>query len=565
MTMEQLTKKCPKPIVIPIVFVPGIMGSRLRQTDNPDIIAWDPPTQNSGGAGDRSRATDLNIEVDDYPEKEIGRYWNEDIDYDGDTLTENEEIARDAFTYNEAKRSGIHLTDQLYIWGNLNDKERRQLVIGDSGDPFSSNFLEVDPGDREHFEGRISENLIDEKIDRGWGGVAWTFYGGFLRWLDQHLLRELPHFPVGCTNINFEIWAHPYNWTDDNLNAAKGLKTLVQKAHSEARAKYKDTPETKVIKPIVITHSMGGLVGRACSKLAGGQELIHTMIHGAMPTHGSPASYKRMRSGFWGVQQVMMGWDDKEVCALMANSPGALQLLPNQFHKDVKGNSEWLKVTYRSEGDILSLPKNKDPYKEVYGKRTDWWRLVNPSHIDPEDKDDNESWKQYLSYLTLAKSFHKKLGEKGFHSPTNMFYCASDQGGLCWDKVEWKLENRYTLSRKEKQRAKVSMTDTKLPGIDNGSGDLKFDLREDQSRLSDEKKVWAKVAIQHATAAGDGTVHTGSGEYVPELELGLESSATEDVNGDFDIYEHSEAFNSRLARAQVANWISEIIVEESKS
>lgn len=39
---------CPEPVALPVIFIPGIMGSRLRNAENGDI-AWDPTA--SIGAG----------------------------------------------------------------------------------------------------------------------------------------------------------------------------------------------------------------------------------------------------------------------------------------------------------------------------------------------------------------------------------------------------------------------------------------------------------------------------------------------------------------------------------
>ncbi len=495
-----MCKKCPEPIVIPIVFVPGMMGSRLKNSNTRENI-WDPKF-NTG--------------------------W-------------------------------------LWQWSGIGGKKRRKILIGKSGKAFNGNYLAVDFGTLDYLRGKAKEHNLVEAHERGWGGVAWDFYGNFLNWLDQNLKDQLPNFAVGCSNINFEVWAHPYNWTDDNINAAKSLKMVVTNAHKSAVGSYKDETDTKVLKPIVITHSMGGLVARAFSILEEGQPLIHTVIHGAMPTYGSPAAYKRMRAGFEGVTtSTVLGSNSSSVTAMLANSPGGLQLLPSQFHVSTDGNKEWLKVTFKESGDVLSLPKS-DPYEEIYSKKTEWWRLVDPEYIDPDSNDLESSWDEYLINLKRASYFHSDLGKDGFHQPTKMFYCASPTN-YTWDKTEWKVANFKDIKQEDLDVALKLVKSNELPHYDNGKGKLEFLIRKSRPlrRVGLVKKDTVKVKIQAADAAGDGTVHAGSGikNYLPSLVI---SNPTLDNLKEPVSYGHDAAFDSTEARQQVAKWVSEIIVEESKA
>ena len=50
---------------------------------------------------------------------------------------------------------------------------------------------------------------------------------------------------------------------------------------------------------IVLTHSMGGLVGRAYAKEQGGSSLSG-IYHNVMPATGAPAFYKRLKAGLVG-------------------------------------------------------------------------------------------------------------------------------------------------------------------------------------------------------------------------------------------------------------------------
>ncbi|EPJ45051.1 MAG: hypothetical protein OFPII_30430 [Osedax symbiont Rs1] len=534
--MQRLTKKCPKPIAIPIVFVPGMMGSRLRRSDNKALI-WD---------------------------------------------------TKMAFL--------------LSTWAGSTGVERRKLLFGKSNEFFNSKFLEVDPSSYREFKGNVQFGTIRTKLARGWGGVLWGSYGEFLKWLDSDLQRNLPDFPIDCSNIHFEVWAHPYNWTDSNENAAlgitdnddgprvNGLTDVVATAFAETTAKYQDVKDIKILKPIVITHSMGGLVARAYSVLGDGQDKVHTVIHGAMPTHGAPVAYKRMRGGFGGATETILGADAAEVTPMLANSPGGLQLLPNQYHKNKEGEKEWLKVTVETEGDIQNLPRS-NPYEEIYGLRNSWLRLTNPEYINPLNPDIEGIWLDYIINLDIAQKFHGDLGEQGFHEPTNMFYCASkDQPS--YDRIEWKAANVHKMSEKNKQIAKQLLSKRDLPLHDDGNGNLRFLLSQPEdldkleylkdmdhldrldhliqmaemgSTMNNTEVDTLEVRLQGPNSAGDGTVHTGSGIDLSFPYTITSDSITKGKDEKEVAFSHQDAFTNTEVRKKIAKWISEIIVEETKN
>ncbi|MEL6599510.1 MAG: hypothetical protein AAGK98_06025 [Pseudomonadota bacterium] len=566
MTQEG-TRACPVPLVLPIVFVPGIMGSRLQNRDGETV--WNPGV---GQALSWSR-----------PVRNTGVGWT-------DTL--------------------IPLPYPTAEFGPMSPAERKARLVGPT---FSPDFLSpaTDPG---QLPSAITDNPERQakSIARGYAGLAWDFYGPFMLWMEQGLVAALDDFPPECGNIRLEPWAHPYNWTDTNETAGQKLKELIDDTvKPQVEAAYGEVdPAVEILDPVVVTHSMGGLVGRACAKLSGGEGSVHGMIHGAMPTHGAPAAYKRMRAGFEGgdfgtiaresvardvetrdrdaqnaivrffndsyegwraigrgtagvgtgaVARLFLGATAAEVTPLLANMPGGLQLLPNQYHKDRQGRRDWLRVTYAREGDILTLP-DSNPYEEIYNQRDKWYRLVTPSLIDPGNSSATV-WTQYLTRLSGVADFHQELEESGgFHANTKMFYSASSHHP-CFDTVEWKAEVQDS-----RLRAKMSVA-TDMPDADNLIGTVAHIIGQETRVVTGgmgmavpyEADVLGKISIQEQDAPGDGTVHVGSGIHVPSR---IESDPTTRANGGIVGYAHDAAYNDDDARRQVAAWISDMIVAQ---
>ncbi|WP_298438903.1 alpha/beta hydrolase [Geobacter sp.] len=123
----------------------------------------------------------------------------------------------------------------------------------------------------------------------------------------------------------------------------------------------------------------------------------------------------------------VLGTDGEEVTALLGNMPGGLQLLPNKQYKNNNGWERWLELL-DVQGNRTALPV-ADPYKEIYRVKTSYFRLVNPDWLNPgktESAEDFErdDWKLYIKYLAEAEKFHDslhKLGEKA-HPETYQFY-----------------------------------------------------------------------------------------------------------------------------------------------
>jgi hypothetical protein len=121
----------------------------------------------------------------------------------------------------------------------------------------------------------------------------------------------------------------------------------------------------------------------------------------------------------------VLGTDGEEVTALLGNMPGGLELLPNRSYKNNDGEPCWLELI-DSNGNKKALPK-MDPYDEIYREQELYYRLVNPDWLSPGaiKKASIEKvgpWDSYLENLDLAQTFHDKLAQGELHPETYQFY-----------------------------------------------------------------------------------------------------------------------------------------------
>lgn len=316
----------------------------------------------------------------------------------------------------------------------------------------------------------------EEMRRRGWGEVGFMSYGTFLPrlegWLNDfascnegeriELIQRklnalkgeaaLTREEVGFSyRYRYPVWACGYNWLDDNAKSAQRLADRID----EIRARYK-ADKIRCDKVIVVTHSMGGLVARHCSEVMGRGKDMLGIVHGVMPAIGAAAVYRRIKAGTedntgWynaagAVSSSVLGNDGGEVTAVMASSPGPLQLLPTAEY----GNG-WLRVR---EGAVEhQLPKAGDPYKEIYTVRDKWWGLCEDHLINPlnEEKDAGKrkakmdaDWQAFSDIVTTkVQPFHEGLRQK-YHPKTYSFFGSSSES-RAFGNISWHLRNARTI------------------------------------------------------------------------------------------------------------------------
>lgn len=394
---------------------------------------------------------------------------------------------------------------------------------------------------------------------RGWGEVSESSYHKFLLWLEAKMnmernpanfpdfshsslpaaskigesmsrtlpaglrmeMRELPEiaevgYPVDPvksdellkrSKFTFPIYGFGYNWLASNKDAAALLKARIEKVILE-----NNIGQIKCTQVIVVTHSMGGLVARACSQLPQMADKIVGIVHGVMPATGAAVAYRRCKVGMrdedFGAGLVI-GSNGKEVTAVFAQSSGALQLLPSESY-----GPAWLEVSDPSNKILVSLPV-ADPYKEIYLEREKWWGLVREEWLSPEGGIPL-AWDMFKTNILLAREFHRALAGK-YHEKTYVFY-GGGPAKQSFSKIHWSIK---------KGSLPASGGDTAaIPGLrhhefrTDGSNNLylggqrtvKTTMRADSPvAIEVENSCW-EVRCEMHDGPGDGTVPVLSGK-----------------------------------------------------
>lgn len=395
---------------IPLVFIPGIMGSRLRK---------------AGTTGTKKAAKKADLP---------------DLRWDP---------------------SDLKWMAQNYLLSR-NPQHRKEMLVGTE---FKPTFLEVDDS---------------EPFGDGFNGIMSDYHEKFLTPILKHwdwgLLDKVFVFPV---------YAIGYNWTASVRDGGQYVAERIGKIIKEARA-----VTGLCEKVIVLTHSMGGIVARSASVLAGAESKILGIVHAVQPGTGAPAGYWRMKGGFEATSEtsawhpidkakekakakggsMTLGGSSAEVTAILANIPGGLQLLPNKLHRTNADASAWLTVTEKSSV-LLALPVS-DPYEEIYRVKAEvrppagkgpssnkYWGLVDPDLLDPQDRPNTnrgtnndldaasggvcgDPWLEYLRVLKMAEKLHDDL-RKRIHPST---LCIAGTGHRTADVVELRVESNWVHS-----------------------------------------------------------------------------------------------------------------------
>jgi hypothetical protein len=424
--------------VLPVVFLPGIMGSNLRmnaqrqkELSSKDNIAWRPDSlgatnikanANSPARERQLRLDPLQTAVDIYDP-------GGPADVSGDTRHAN-------VKFDENFVSPL-LCDDSMASKNPRTAVQKARERGWGEVFFGSYGLLL-----QHLETRLNNTFFEGKMRQEWRDVVGTdpkFWQSDPSVPQQSLTEaELKKVAAGCW---FPVYAFGYNWLQSNGDSAKIVAARITKVMSDLNQSGYECNQV-----IVVTHSMGGLVGRALVHPDFGnlQDKVLGIVHGVMPAIGAPAGYKRMRAGFEDAGMVkgvkesigakVAGNCGDEVTAVLANAPGGLQLLPTESY----GNG-WLRIRCHGR-DLDAWPKQGDPYREIYKVKGKWYSLfvedwINPSGRTPDK--DGGTFDRTSRYLDRAQNFHQKIAHT--YHPNSYAHYGADRGHLSFGEVVWEI------------------------------------------------------------------------------------------------------------------------------
>lgn len=498
--------------VIPIVFLPGIMGTNLKSRGEGGRTMWRPPNNDLRGTGET-----------------IGALFT-------------------------------------YLFKNAKDRQK----------DLNKDKIEVDPaGPLDHGESALSEEQMRERgwgtimrtcyhpmmgrLEKRLNAIMkYAKHEGW--WIDaarespkefgeQKGLAALTDAELKkAASYRYEVWAGGYNWLQSNRDSGRDIQNLIEQTILPSCKKRNLTAR----KVIVVTHSMGGLVSRALTNIHRCDKVLG-VVHGVQPATGAPAAYKRMRAGFEGPSKVVLGRDAAEVTAVLANAPGGLELLPSA---DYRNGQPWLKVRDgHSTLESLALPTGGDPYAEIYASKA-WYGLVPESSnalLDPagvnksNESDEIDGPRASLNEaIKKVKTFHSDIRDQ-YHTRTYVQYGAQgmrsgSKGGVlgsgtfgntnrfAWSEVAWEIKRG----------------DAHSPIFDPRSAIVQKDGQRGTLHLADGRQL----EIAPPDTPGDGTVPEPSGAAPGQA--GAIASFVHGQghagrhNGEFG-YDHQDSYNDERA------------------
>ncbi|MDT3669927.1 MAG: hypothetical protein ROZ37_06310 [Aromatoleum sp.] len=510
--------------VVPIIFLPGIMGTRLRVRGRERKSAWFPPentweeiVQGLAGLFRNAAARQRLLNPDTTEVDDNGRASPSS---DAATLLGDAPGATDA---ERGKWRG---------WGQLHADSYKEIL----------HTLEV----------RLAHMLENGHV------VTQDWHEAVMKWQDADKLGAQKDF-IALTEADLRraadaflpVHAVGYNWLQSNKTSAEHLAREIDRILAYYRSRNKDAEQV-----VLVTHSMGGLVARACAQLPGMQEKILGVVHGVMPALGAPATYKRIRAGFEGLPQLVLGRNAADCTAVMANSPGALELLPTRQYRAQSGgqSGHWLTVEYNGQKRALG---EGDPYADIYlsEMREAWWRLIKEELINPAGRKKLEvsrkgrqvqekfnifgsDFDRYAENIEFAAKFHTSI-ENRYHPCSFVFY-AADPEHPAWSEVVWKVGR----SKVDGEYLNAALVHDDLNGkVELSIGDGQCDFKIDGPR-----------------GLGDGTVSQESGAapatYAEQI-FCHEGKAKGHTS-----YDHQMAYSSDIAQAVTLYSICKILASD---
>jgi PGAP1-like protein len=363
--------------IIPVIFVPGVMGSNLKGIGDAAGTNWRLdgatsmlPWWGRGAETRKATLTPATMKVDD-----------------GGNLPDGTLQTKDELKARGWGEVGAMSYSAFLVW--------LENALGDFDDPHDGERVKLV---KEQLQALVGEEPLTK---------------------DEVALSYRYRFPVH---------AFGYNWLASNSDSSAKLGERIDAVIKRYKAEKKMCD-----KVIIVTHSMGGLVARHCSEVLGKKANVFGIVHGVMPAIGAAAVYRRFKSGtedmseWWNAAGAatarILGNNAADMTAVLSSAPGPMQLLPTPEY----GN-HWLKI---KDGETeYGFPKNGDPYSEIYVVRGKWWSMCEDALINPlnKEKDPDKLQAQievdWAAFEVLiqddVRKFHLEIKNQ-YHTTTHSF------------------------------------------------------------------------------------------------------------------------------------------------
>jgi len=456
----------PRP-VIPVIFLPGIMGTNLRNKHTGERV-WRPLNASSltfgsgnwreagwaakylmATAAERQRLLDPDTtEVD--PEGKV--YFRIDLN-DMPGRPDEKRKFRLGWPNLRNPLPVKHDWERLAI--SVKEAKRRGFgtVMQSAYQPALANF-----------EVALNRMLRDGELAKSWtqGDDMYGMQAPPVDYGDKYAGPQLAEDEVRkAAEYRFEFWAVGYNWIRSNADSAADV---IDHIEEKIIPYYRDTLGAGIaenMKVVLLTHSMGGLVARAISGVHGYGRVLGSII-GSMPAEGAPLTYKMLRTGAdsFAMKYIAQGQTGLHLAAQLSRSNGGLELLPSARYGGTGGG--WLKLRRSGAGKGVNedqLPRDGDPYADIYRSRS-WYGLIpsgnavaldfsatkNASEAGYESRGgDLDPFNDFDDKIDEVQDFHERIADQ---CPTPAYvHVGADSSGkrAAYEEVVWEATGNGPL------------------------------------------------------------------------------------------------------------------------